>query len=107
MIKGYPRGRPGRFSYIQNFHCYDGQNETHHGHYDNIPNGEELTPSDLGSFDCLIGAADAIQMCTELAKSWKVGRKWDDGVREFLETKVFELMNASDSDVNIDDHLRR
>jgi hypothetical protein len=30
VIKGFPRGRPGRFSYIQNFHCYEGQSEEHH-----------------------------------------------------------------------------
>lgn len=106
VIKGFPKGRPGRFSYIQNFHCYEGQSEEHHGHYDDIPNGEELNPSDRRSFDCLVGAADAINKCARLAEFWKKKARWNDGVRQSLE-RVFEIQGASDSDTNIDEHLKR
>ncbi|KAF4467375.1 hypothetical protein FALBO_5753 [Fusarium albosuccineum] len=107
IIKGFPNGRPGRFTHIENFHCYEGQSEDHHGHYDDIPNGESLDPSNVGSFDCIVGAADAIDKCTRLAEFWKNKTRWDDGVRKFLDEDVFLVMDATDSDTNVDAHLKR
>ncbi|KAF9769601.1 hypothetical protein IL306_012968 [Fusarium sp. DS 682] len=101
----FPKGAPGRFCYIQNFHCYDGQSEDGHKHYDDVPNREELDPSDLSSFDCLNGARDAIDKCTQLAQFWKNKTRWDDGVHDFLD-KVFMIQDATDSDTNIDGHLK-
>jgi hypothetical protein len=66
----------------------------------------DLEPSDLSSFDCLNGARDAIDKCTRLAQFWNNKTKWDAGVRKFLKDDVFMMQDATDSDTNVDGHLK-
>ncbi|CVL03394.1 uncharacterized protein FPRN_11750 [Fusarium proliferatum] len=102
----FKKGAPGRFSYIKNFHCYNGQSTDSHEHYDRLPSGEDLEPSDLSTFDRLNGARDAIDKCTRLAQFWNNKTRWEDGVRQFLDEDVFMMQDATDSDTNVDDHLK-
>ncbi|EWG55355.1 hypothetical protein FVEG_13365 [Fusarium verticillioides 7600] len=102
----FPKGTPGRFSHLRNFHCYHGQSKDDHSHYDQVMSRADLEPSDLSSFDCLNGARDAIDKCTRLAQFWNNKTKWDAGVREFLEDDVFMMQDATDSDTNVDGHLK-
>jgi hypothetical protein len=106
VIKGFGPGHCARFGSIQNFHCYEGQDAEHHGHYDDIPNGETLNPSDIWSFNCIIGGLDGIKKCAKLAEFWAKKQKWEDGVYKFLDEEVFLLGNAGNSDTNIDSHFK-
>ncbi|KAF7515283.1 hypothetical protein G7054_g14650 [Neopestalotiopsis clavispora] len=105
-IKSFPRGKPGRFKEIQNFHAYSGQDEDQHGHYDEIPSGEQLDPSDIGSFDCIVGARDAIEKCSKLAEFWRKGTRWNDGPRQFFNEEVFVTNDATTkSNIDVDESL--
>ncbi|KAI4604307.1 hypothetical protein KJ359_000441 [Pestalotiopsis sp. 9143b] len=107
-IKSFPRGKPGRFLEIQNFHAYSGQDEHQHGHYDEIPNGEYLDPSDISSFDCIVGARDAIERCSQLAEFWQKRTRWDDGPRDFFDKEVFVITkDTTRSNIDVDQSLWR
>jgi hypothetical protein len=104
----FKEGKPGRFDEIQNFHSYNGQDEDHHDAYD-LPggSGSDLKPSDLSCFNNVVGARDAIDKCTVLARFWREGKKWDEGVKKFLDTEFFMISsNATPSNVQVDESIR-
>ncbi len=78
---------------IENFHTYGGQNGNAHSHYDHsddkLPDSGNL--GNLAQFDGLIGCRVAIEKCKALLTLKQAGKKWDDGVREYLDGDVFAL----------------
>lgn len=101
MMK-FPKDHPGRFSDIRNFHSYKNQDDHRHGAYDKAPNPEKLDPTYLESFNETIGARDAIDKCTQLAKYWKEKKKWEGDVKNFV-YGVFKLADgATASNIEVD-----
>ncbi|KAI5926714.1 hypothetical protein F4810DRAFT_707254 [Camillea tinctor] len=91
--RGRYRFAPGaRWGPIVSFHTYAGQSGDRHSHYDGLGKGRAApVPRDLGSFDGIVGARDAIAACTRLIDYWALKKPWDGEVREFLEGDVFAL----------------
>lgn len=86
-------GTTDQWGTIETFHTYGGQNETAHSHYDH---SDDLLPDagnlgDLAQFDGLIGCRMAIEKCKALMVLKQAGKKWDDGVKDYLDGDVFAL----------------
>jgi hypothetical protein len=46
---------------------------------------------DVAQWGALIGCATAIEKCRGLIELKKAGKRWDDGVRKYLDEEVFAL----------------
>lgn len=67
-----------------------------------------LNPSDLSSFDCIVGAKDGIEKCSRLAQFWKNRTRWDDGPRRFFDEEVFVITDKTTaSNIDVDESLWR
>lgn len=94
----FKAGVADRWGAIENFHTYNGQNEDGHSHYDhgtdNLSDPGNL--SNLSQFDSLVGCRSAVDKCIGLMQLKHAGKKWDEGVRDYLDKEVFALAtNAS------------
>jgi hypothetical protein len=87
---------PAKFGGIQNFHCYDGQDEDKHGQFDTASD-LHMEPKNTDSFIPIVGAIDAIDKCAVLANYWEERRPWDGdkGVQQWLDREVFQLDHAT------------
>ncbi|KAF4823451.1 hypothetical protein CGCTS75_v010342 [Colletotrichum tropicale] len=89
----FRQGTVDRWGAIENFHTYSGQDGMAHSHYDHatdgIPNPGDL--SDLDQWNNLIGCRDATDKCKGLADLKHAGKKWDEGVRDYLDQEVFAV----------------
>ena len=95
----------GRWGSIIAFHCYSGQDEKRHSHYDSNE-GTDPIPKQMDTFNNIIGARDAIEKSASFIKYFAAQTKWEDGVKQFLEQEVFALApNAKPSDNNVDGSL--
>ncbi|MER5228035.1 papain-like cysteine protease family protein [Streptomyces flaveus] len=70
----FTHGTYGRYSEIENFHCYRGQNDKVHLKYDTISPAPK--PADLPSFNRLLGARDAVKASTSLLDMWHARTAW-------------------------------
>jgi len=88
-------GRADRWGPIRNFHVYNGQDEDNHKHYDHywnsVPQPDNL--ANLNQFNYLLGTRDAVDKCIELIQLRQADKKWDTGIFEFFDTKVFALVD--------------
>ena len=72
--------------------------------YDETHNAT-LVPSQLDSFNAVIGGKDAIEKCTILAKHWAARTKWSI-VGPWLDSEVFAVSSfATPSDTRVDEGL--
>ncbi|KXH61054.1 hypothetical protein CNYM01_11557 [Colletotrichum nymphaeae SA-01] len=105
-VTGFFRFKPGKFASlgpIITFHTYSGQSKRH-AHYDESK--QPRSPSDLDSFNHIIGARDAIDKSIKLINHYAQKTKWEDGVRDFFANEVFVLdSNATLSNPQVDERL--
>jgi hypothetical protein len=73
-----------------------------HGAYDEATNFKKLNPVDLSSFDDAIGARDAIDKCTELAKFYKARERWEPNVKEYVQGVFLLGENVTPSDTLVE-----
>ena len=89
-----------KHTFVENFHCYAGQNEDKHGEYDQY--AAKLNPSDIESFRPIYGAVDAIEACAKLVEHWVAKRDWATVVRPFFLNEVFPISpNATNSNTDV------
>ncbi|KAK6499351.1 hypothetical protein TWF506_003980 [Arthrobotrys conoides] len=62
---------------IRTFHCYTGQDEEQHSHYDSFK-VEDVQISNLDSFNPYPGARSAIEACVRVMELWRNGVMWND-----------------------------
>ena len=100
-IDDFKAGKYGIWGDVENFHCYKGQDETAHDRYDQVPpfRGINLDPTNLDSFNALLGARDAIGAAIKLLNFFKSGTAWASagGPKEFLEGTVFNPHSPDDA----------
>jgi hypothetical protein len=100
----WPANKPGRFGQVDTFHTYKGQDEDRHGLYDKPPKGSNIDARNPASFEGTIGATDAIEQCTGLIQLWGNKTPWSPSVQEYLDSKVFGLVNVNNqSNTKVDD----
>ncbi|KAK6507218.1 hypothetical protein TWF481_005668 [Arthrobotrys musiformis] len=75
---------------IVSFHGYKNQNHDRHGFYDGLEGAGLPDPKNLGSFNRLNGARDAIDASIFLMNAFAHKRLWED-VRRDLEAGIFAL----------------
>ena len=97
-------GTWGRYGEVENFHYYGDQDKTLHAKYDVPPEGMVMRPTDVASFNPLVGARDSITATAELLTMWQNQMPWDapSGPKEYLEETVFKLSpkaSRADSEV--------
>jgi hypothetical protein len=89
----FKKGTSDRWGAIETFHTYLGQDTSAHGHYDH--SDEQIPdPAHLGvmaQWGALIGCGTAIEKCRGLIELKKAGKRWDDGVRKYLDEELFAL----------------
>ena len=91
--EGYLNFRAGTWAQwgsIVSFHTYGKQKENRHSFYDGLEGANLPNPKDLGSYNRLHGARDAINACILLINAFAQKRSWVDLRREF-ESGVFAL----------------
>ena len=94
----FKNGTWGRAGDILTFHCYAGQDDKKHTHYDELV-GDMPKPKDLDTFNRIIGARTAIGYVTTLINFWYSKTNWQDGVEQFVHDQVFKLdANAQPGD---------
>jgi hypothetical protein len=90
---GYLVFRPGTWAQwgpIVSFHTYGTQDENRHSFYDGLEGANVPNPRDLGSFNRLLGARDAINACVLLVDAFARKREWKE-LRQELEARVFAI----------------
>ncbi|KAJ8131011.1 hypothetical protein O1611_g2614 [Lasiodiplodia mahajangana] len=93
----------GDWGAIINFHCYLGQDSDLHSHYDGLEDAPLPSPTNLDSFNSIIGARNAIAASKKLIDFWADGTRWEDGVETFLRTEVFAIdPDATPSNSQVD-----
>lgn len=107
---GYVRfdrpGTWGKLGPVVAFHSYVGQNADRHGHYDSLNGGALPNPKDLNSFNGLLGARDAIDVCLTFINFYAAKTPWEAGVQQFLDGQVFALdPNAQPANSDVDQRL--
>jgi hypothetical protein len=86
------------------FHTYAGQDGHKHGKFDEVVDVSKLKPATLDTFNQLIGARVAIEVCSKLASYKQVKKPWDGAgnVLEFM-SNVFALdQNCTKSDAKVE-----
>ncbi|KAI4160368.1 MAG: hypothetical protein LQ342_005779 [Letrouitia transgressa] len=105
---GYIQFKPGtygRWGSVISFHCYSGQDDDRHSHYDSLE-GVAPVPKQLSTFDKILGARDAIDKSAGLINFFTAQTKWEDGVKQFLEQDVFALApNAKPANSDVDGNV--
>jgi hypothetical protein len=90
---------------IVSFHTYGNQKEKRHSFYDGLEGANLPNPKDLGSYNRLHGARDAIDACVLLINAFAQKRSWDD-LRQELEKGVFAIdPNAKNCNSAVDDFI--
>ncbi|KAF3049543.1 hypothetical protein E8E11_001466 [Didymella keratinophila] len=85
--------RPGNWAQwgpIVSFHTYGTQDEDRHPFYDGLEGASVPNPRDIGSFNRLLGARDAINACVLLINPFARKQLWTELRRE-METWVFAI----------------
>ncbi|KAI0097562.1 hypothetical protein GGR51DRAFT_540722 [Nemania sp. FL0031] len=99
----FKEGMWGDWGAIINFHCYNGQDSDLHSHYDGLEDGPLPSPTNLESFNSIIGARNAIAASKKLIDFWADRTRWEDGVEAFLRTEVFAIdPDATPSNSQVD-----
>lgn len=90
-IDRFKPGTYGRWGAVENFHSYRGQSAEEHDRYDSPPN--TLRPTDLTSFNGMVGAREAVEVSSRVLSRWRAGTPWaaTDGPKEYLEGTVFAI----------------
>src|SRR5690606_33481801 len=90
-IDRFKPGTYGRWGAVENFHSYRGQSAEEHDRYDSPPN--TLRPTDLTSFNGMVGAREAVEVSSRVLSMWRAGTPWaaTDGPKEYLEGTVFAI----------------
>jgi hypothetical protein len=104
QIEIFKPGKYGLWGAVLNFHCYKGQKSSDHDRYDKVPDGVTLDTSNLGTFDGLLGARDAIAGAIKMLDYYHAFVPWTDpgGPKEYLEDTVFKLdPNATPADNSV------
>lgn len=104
---GYLRFKPGtygKWGSVLVFHTYSGQSGPRHQHYDGLE-GEPLpSPKDINSFNHILGSRSAIKACIKMLNFYADKTPWNDGVRQYLEGKIYRLdPEARPSDAFVDE----
>ena len=97
-------GTYGKWGEVENFHCYRGQDSESHGKYDK-PQGGTPDPTNLSTFNSLLGARDAIEASIKLLNMWTANTPWEaaGGPKELLEGVIFKLSaGVSPSDATVE-----
>lgn len=90
---GYLVFRPGAWAQwgpIVSFHTYGTQDEDRHSFYDGLEGAHVPNPRDIGSFNRLLGARDAINACILLINAFARKQSWSE-LRPEMETRVFAI----------------
>lgn len=100
FAKGHCRRDNNGTGLIQNFHCYNGQNSSAHGAADG-DGGDNLTPSNLNSFNGIFGGRAAISATSDFLTAAAKKQPWEQAVATVVE-KIFTLHpNATVSDTTV------
>ena len=90
---GYLNFKPGTWAQwgpIVSFHTYGTQDTDRHSFYDGLEGARVPNPRDLGSFNRLLGARDAIDACILLVNAFARKQQWEE-LRQELEKGVFAI----------------
>ena len=102
----YINFKPGTWAQwgpIVSFHTYGSQDNKRHNFYDGLEGADLPNPKDLGSFNRLHGARDAIDACILLINAFARKQPWEEVQRE-LQKKVFAIdPNARPCNSAVDD----
>jgi hypothetical protein len=102
-IDQFKPGTYGKWGEVENFHTYRGQGKEH-GKYDKPLDGSSPDPTDLSTFNSLLGGRDAIDASIKVLDMWQTNTAWDanGGPKELLEGTIFKISpNATDSDATV------
>ena len=83
-------GTWGQWGPIVSFHTYGNQDDDRHSFYDGLEGAGLPNPKDLGSFNRLHGARDAIEACIILTDHFAEKQPWDK-LRQKLRKTVFAV----------------
>lgn len=86
---------------MENFHCYKGQDEDQHKHFDDA-DMSSVRPNYLEDFDNLYGARSAIEACAKLATYFTRKTRWEGEVEDLFIKEIFKLSpNVSSSNTEV------
>lgn len=86
----FKAGTWGQWGPIVSFHTYGNQKESRHSFYDGLEGADLPNPKDLGSYNRLHGARDAIEGCILLMNAFARKQPWDE-LRKKLEEGIFAI----------------